>query len=80
MQARVDDARDGRMALQIKRDLPRIAAVLAHPEGQRLQPLDKLESIEGAHAHTHVAQQHDPRADDVGEGPSGFTASVQTAP
>ena len=57
------------MALQIERDLARVAAVLAHPERQRLQPLDELEGVEGAHGRADVAQQDDPRPDDVGDGP-----------
>ena len=64
----VDDARDFGMALQVERDLRGVAAVLAHPERQRLQPLDELERVEGAHAGTHVAQQHNPGPDVVGDG------------
>ena len=58
-----------RMALQIERDLAGVAAVLAHPQRQRLQPLDELEGVEGAHARADVAQQHDAGADDVGDRP-----------
>ena len=50
VQAGVDDAGDFRMALQIERHLRRVAAVLAHPQRQRLQALDELEGVEGAHA------------------------------
>jgi hypothetical protein len=42
--------------------------VLTHPERERLQPLNELKGVEGAHAHAHVAQQHDPGADDIGDG------------
>src|SRR5262245_15903244 len=56
VQAGVDDARDLGMALQMERDLRRVAAVFAHPERQRLQPLDELEGIEGAHGRADVAQ------------------------
>src|SRR5262245_9118620 len=52
MQAWVDYARDLRMALQIERNLACVVAVLAHPQGQRLKPLDKMEGVKGAHART----------------------------
>src|SRR5262249_61570584 len=45
-----------------------VAAMLAHPQRQRLQALDELKGVEGAHAATGIAQQHDAGADNVGDG------------
>ena len=36
-------------------------------QGQRLQPLDELESVERAHSGTDVAQQRDPCFQDIGD-------------
>jgi dTDP-4-amino-4,6-dideoxygalactose transaminase len=69
VQARVDHARDVAMVLQMERDRSGVAAMLAHPQRQRLQALDELEGVERAHARADVAQEDDPRPDDVGDGP-----------
>ena len=46
-----------------------VAAVLAHAQRQRLQPLDEQEGVERAHRRAEVAQQRDARLDDVGDRP-----------
>jgi hypothetical protein len=55
VQRRVDHLRDVGMALQVKRDRAGIAAMLAHAQRQRLEPLDELERVERAHAHAHIS-------------------------
>ena len=42
--------------------------MLAHAQGQGLQPLDEQEGVERAHGRAEIAQERDPRLDDVGDG------------
>ncbi len=56
------------MAAQEFRHALSRAVVLAHAQRQRLQALDELEGIEGRHRGTDVPQQHDPGAQQKGDG------------
>src|SRR3974390_968090 len=55
------------MALQMQRHFSGIAAMLAHPERERFEPLDELEGVERTHSRAEVAEQDYPRAYDVGD-------------
>ena len=44
-----------------------VFAMGTHAQRQGLKPLDKLERVERAHRSPHVAQQRDPRLDNIGD-------------
>src|SRR5215469_15587455 len=67
LQAWIDDTHYFAVLLKMERNCPSITAVFAHPERKRLQALDELKGVEGTHAHAHIPQKHNSRANEISD-------------